>query len=275
MNLTADHSTASSGTYRLSFWRVMRSEAIKTTTLRSTWWSIAVVAVASIGMSLLMAYAMTSQFTGEGDGEAITQDPLTAILGPTQLTVLLAGVIGAITVTGEYSTGMIRSTFAAEPRRGAVLAAKALVVGILLASISAAVFAISALLTAPLLAETPIAWSDPTESTIPILFGVLSMAAFSLLGLSFGFIIANGAGALAATVGVLFLLPPIVSLFPTGGAWQWIHDFGNTLPGTAAQALMVPGIEGGLSDGVAQVSLAAWVAVGLAGAWLALRSRDA
>lgn len=270
---TTDEAAAA---YRLTFARVLRSEWIKTVTVRSTWWAIGVVVVLSIGMSLLVAYALTSAsaLSAEGDGESITLDPLSTILGPTQFTILLAGVIGAITVTGEYSTGMIRSTLTAEPRRGAVLASKAIVVAVLLAVTSAAVFAAAALVTAPLLAETPIEWGNPTLSTIPILYGVLSMAAFALLGLSFGFIIGNGAGAIAATVGLLFLLPPLVSIFPTGEAWQWIHDFGNTLPGPASQALMTPGSDLGLSDGLALLSLATWVAAGMVAAWVVLRRRD-
>lgn len=268
---------AAASVYRLSFARMLRSEWIKTVTVRSTWWAIGVVVISSIGMSLLVAYALTSTsaLTAEDVGDVIPLDPLSTILGPTQFTILLAGVIGAITVTGEYSTGMIRSTLTAEPRRGAVIAAKAIVVAALMAVTSAVVFAVSALVTTPLLAETPIEWSDPTLSTVPILYGVLSMAAFALLGLSFGFIIGNGAGAIAATVGLLFLLPPLVSIFPTGDAWQWIHDFGNTLPGPASQALMTPGTDMGLSDAVALLSLAAWVAAGLVGAWSVLRRRDA
>jgi len=278
--MTAANQTIARGAtpgYRLSFARLLRSEWIKMTTVRSTWWSIAFVAVLSVAMSLLLAYAATSAAAtdGAGDGEAIAIDPLSTILGPTQFTVLLAAVIGAITVTGEYATGMIRSTLAAEPRRGAVVAAKAIVAAALLAITSAVVFSVAALATAPLLAATPVGWGDPALSTVPILFGVLSMAAFALIGLSLGFIIGNGAGAIAATVGLVLLLPPLLSIFPSRASWQWIHDLGDALPGPASQALMTVGTESGLSDGAALLALAGWVAAGLAAAWIVLRRRDA
>lgn len=265
---------AATSTHRLTFARVLRSEWIKVKTVRSTWWSIGVVVIISIGMSLLLAYSMSSP-ASVPDGEAVALDPLTAILGPTQFTILLAGVIGAITVTGEYSTGMIRSTLTAEPFRGAVLAAKGIIVAALLAATSAVVFGAAALLTTPLLSESPLDWSDPAASTIPLLWGVVSMAAFALLGLALGFIIGNGAGAIAATVALLFLLPPLVSIFPQGASWQWIHDLGDALPGPAAQALMSPGTETGLPDGLAALALALWVGSALLAAWAVLRRRDA
>jgi ABC-2 type transport system permease protein len=272
---TPAHALAADATprCRLSFGRVLRSEWIKAVTVQSTWWSILVVVTLSIGMSLLLAYALTA--APETDGESLVLEPLSTILGPTQFTVLLAGVIGAITVTGEYSTGMIRSTLTAVPSRGAVLTAKAIVAGLLLALTSAVVFVAAALATAPFLAGNPVEWGDPMLSTIPILYGVLSMAAFALIGLAFGFISGNGAGAIAGTVALLFLLPPLVSIFPTGAGWQWLHNFGDALPGPAAQALMTPGTESGLTDGWALLALAAWVTAGLVGAWVVLRHRDA
>lgn len=271
-----DRSTgADAPAHRLTFARVLRSEWIKIATVRSTWWSIVVVAALSIGMSLLLAYAMTSAFGAEVEIGEISVDALSAVLGPTQLTILLAGVIGAIMVTGEYSTGMIRSTLTAETRRGSIVAAKAIVAAALLAVTSAVVFAVAALTTAPLLTHTPLVWSDPALSIVPIGYGVLSMAAFALIGLSFGFIIGNGAGAIGATVALLFLLPPLLSIIPTGGAWQWIRDLGNTLPGPASEALMTPGSEVGLSDGLALLSLAVWVVAGLVASWVVLRWRDA
>lgn len=261
--------------YRLRFDRVLRSEWIKTLTVRSTWWSIAVVVGLSVGISMLIAVAMTSAEALGAEGDAPAADPLSAILDPTQFTILLAAVVGAITVTGEYATGMIRSTLTAEPRRGSVLAAKAIVVASLLAVTAAAVFAVSAAAMSFLLPTTPIDWSDPLVSSVPLLYGVLSMAAFALIGLGLGFIIGNGAGAIAAAVGLVFLLPPLVSLFPSGASWQWIHDLGAALPGPAAQALMTPGAETGLGDGMALLALAAWVTAMLGVAWVVLRRRDA
>src|SRR3546814_17112605 len=116
---TTSATTASPATrttpYRLTFPRALRSEWIKLSTLRSTWWSIGIVAALTIGIALLIALAINDpDFLG-----------IQAVVLPIQFTMLLAGILGVIAVTGEYSTGMIRSTLTADPIRGSVLSAKA------------------------------------------------------------------------------------------------------------------------------------------------------
>lgn len=269
--------TRTASPYRLSFPRVLRSEAIKLTTLRSTWWSIAVVTVLQLGLSLLIAAAMASSAANaEASGGTMSVQPMMAVLAPTQFTMLLAGALGAIAITGEYSTGMIRSTFTAEPRRGTVLLAKAIVVAAVLAVTSLVVFLASVLVTAPILSATPVDWSDPAASIVPILYGALSMAVFALIGLSCGFILRNGPGAIAATVGLLFVLPIVASMFPFGDpGWQWIHDLARYLPMSAAQTLMMPAGDPAFPAPLALLALAGWVVAGLLGSWAVLRTRDA
>lgn len=253
--------------YRLTFPRVLRSEWIKISTLRSTWWSIVIVAVLSVGISALVSAATSGEI-----------DAVQLIVAPTQFTMLLAAALGAIAITGEYSTGMIRSTLAAQPRRGAVLLAKALVVAVILFVASLVIFAISIVATAPILGAdgSGIPWGDPSHSIVPLLYGALSMAVFALIGLSCGFLLRNGAGAIGLAVGILFVLPIVTSIFPYNDpAWQWVRDLGQYLPMNASQALMVPGADFGLTDPVALLTLGGWVAVGLIGSWAALTRRDA
>ena len=251
--------------YRLSFGRVVRSEWIKLRTLRSTWWSLGVTVALSLAISLMMASA------SRDFGGGLT--PVMAIVMPMQFTMLVAGILGAIAVTGEYSTGMIRSTFTAEPRRGAVLGAKAIVVAVVMALATALTYLVAILLTAPILGGAGIDWSDAAQSWVPLGAGVFAMAMFALIGLGFGFIIRNGAGAIAATVGVLFVLPIVLNMFVFAGeSWQWIVDLGQYLPMAAAQMATTPA-----GDDVLRgiLTLAAWPAALLLGAWAALRTRDA
>ncbi|HOQ22425.1 ABC transporter permease subunit [Microbacterium paulum] len=251
--------------YRLSFGRVVRSEWIKLLTLRSTWWSLGVTVALSLAISLMMASA------SRDFGGGLT--PVMTIVMPMQFTMLVAGILGAIAVTGEYSTGMIRSTFTAEPRRGAVLGAKAIVVAVVMALATALTYLVAILLTAPILGGAGIDWSDAAQSWVPLGAGVFAMAMFALIGLGFGFIIRNGAGAIAATVGVLFVLPIVLNMFVFAGeSWQWIVDLGQYLPMAAAQMATTPA-----GDDVLRgiLTLAAWPAALLLGAWAALRTRDA
>ncbi|KIC56107.1 ABC transporter permease subunit [Microbacterium hominis] len=260
---SAAQTRAAASPYHLTFARVVRSEWLKLLSLRSTWWSLAITVALSVGISLLMASALRDFDAGFA--------PVMVIVMPMQFTMLVAGILGAIAITGEYSTGMIRSTLTAEPRRGAVLVAKALVVAVVLALTTAVTYAIAVLTTAPIL-KTAIDWSEPTLSWFPLLAGVFAMAMFALIGLGFGFIVRNGAGAIAATVGVLFVLPIVLSMFSFAGeGWKWIVDAGAYLPMSGAQSATTAGGEDVMRG---LVTLAAWPAALLLGAWASLRSRD-
>ena len=253
---------------RLTFARAVRGEAIKLTTLRSTWWSIAIAAVLTIGIAVLIAQAI----------DAPGFDPIQAVVMPIQFTMLLAGIIGAISVTGEYSTGMIRSTLTADPIRGSVLLAKSLVLAGFLFVSSLVIFGAAAAAVSAVVAgrERGIDWSDPSSSVLPIVVASLAMAVFALIGVVFGFILRSGAGAIAATVGLLFVLPIVASFFSMAGeAWAWVIDASAYLPVAAAQNAILPGDTATLDAPVAYLTLGCWVVGGLLAAWAVLRTRDA
>lgn len=266
--MTAVLAPPATSVHRLSFGRALQSEWIKLSTLRSTWWSIGIVAVLTLGIAFLIAQSANYPgFRG-----------IQAVVSPVQFTMLLAGILGVIAVTGEYSTGMIRSTLTADPLRGRVLLAKALVVSALMFVTSLIIFAIAALVVSPILAgkDMGIAWETPADSILPLLAASLSMAVFALIGVSFGFLLRSGAGAIAATVGLLFVLPIVVSMFSFGGEeWQWIQDLGQYLPMSASQSFILPQEGYGLEAPVALAALGGWVAAGMLSAWAVLRGRDA
>lgn len=255
--------------HRLTFPHLLRSEWIKLATLRSTWWAIGISAVLTIGIAVIAA-ASLSEIKGF--------EPIQAVVSPIQFTMLLAGILGVISVTGEYSTGMIRSTLTAQPVRGAVLAAKATVIAIVLFVSSLIIFLIAALVVTPFFVAgtVPFAWDDASRSTLPILAASISMAVFALIGVAFGFLLRAGAGAIAATVGLLFVLPLIANLFAAAGpGWEWIADVVSHLPMAAAQGVILPQDDWGIPLAEAYTTLAAWVVAGMLGAWAVLRTRDA
>ncbi|MBS0024423.1 ABC transporter permease [Microbacterium paraoxydans] len=254
--------------HRLTFFRAVRSEGIKLATLRSTWWSIAIAAVLTIGIASLIAQAV----------DLPGFDPIQAVVMPIQFTMLLAGIIGAIAVTGEYSTGMIRSTLTAVPLRGTVLLAKSLVLAIFLFVSSLVIFGVAAVAVGAIVGgrDQSIDWSDPSASLLPIVVASLSMSVFALIGVSFGFILRSGAGAIAATVGLLFVLPIVANFFAMAGeAWAWVVDTAAYLPVAAAQSAILPGEGAALDAPVAFLTLGCWVVAGLLAASAVLRSRDA
>ena len=252
---------------RLTFLRALKGEWIKLATVRSTWWSIAITAVLTIGIAMLIAQAI----------DVPGFDPINAVVMPIQFTMLLAGILGAISVTGEYSTGMIRSTLTANPVRGSVLAAKATVLAAFLFVSSLIIFGAAALAVSLVVSgrEQSIDWSDASASLLPILVSSLAMAVFALIGVAFGFILRSGAGAIAATVGLLFVLPIVANFFAFAGeTWKWVMDAATYLPVAAAQSAILP--DGATLEGPAPyLTLAGWVVAGMLGAWAVLRTRDA
>lgn len=258
---------AATNTGSLSFPRAVRGEWIKLSTLRSTWWSIGITALLTIGIAALIAQSVSiPEF-----------DAIQAVVLPVQFTMLLAGILGAISVTGEYSTGMIRSTLTANPVRGSVLAAKAVVLALFLFVSSLLIFFGAALAVGLIVGARgqSIDWSDPTHSLLPIVFASASMAVFALIGVAFGFLLRSGAGAIAATVGLLFVLPIVANFFSFAGeSWQWVTELANRLPSVAAQNAILPASGSGV-DGEAWLTLVAWVVATTLAAWAVLRTRDA
>ncbi|WP_435746521.1 ABC transporter permease subunit [Microbacterium sp. PMB16] len=252
--------------HRLTFIHALHGEWVKLATLRSTWWSIGVTGLLTVAIAVLIAQNVVDP------GFA----PIQAVVSPIQFTMLLAGILGAISVTGEYSTGMIRSTLTANPVRGSVLAAKAVVLAAVMFVASLIIFAVATLAVTLIVStrDQSIDWSDPAASFLPILTASLSMAIFTLLGVAFGFLLRSGAGAIAATVGLLFVLPIVASMFIIAGeGGRWVMDAAGYLPSSAAQSIIIPGT--GLDGPVAYLTLGCWVVAGLLSAWAVLRTRDA
>lgn len=264
---TAKGISLSGHDYRLSFSKLLRSEWIKLTSVRSTWWSVAIVAAMSLGFSTLMAFA--SRDFSEGF------TPISAVTSSIQFSMLMAGVMGAISITGEYSTGMVRSTFTAAPRRASVVFAKAIVLSLFMIMIGIIIFGVTTLVVNPIM-NTGIDFASFDNTWLPLIWAVLSLAFFALIGLSFGFIVRNGAGAIALTVGLIFVLPIILTgIFgmSTDPAWAWVNDLIQYLPMMIAATLTSPG-ESGTTDLHAALGMLGWVVVGLGASVLAVRSRD-
>ncbi|MFD5226031.1 ABC transporter permease [Microbacterium sp. NPDC058342] len=261
----ASHIPASA--FNVTFVRQMRSELVKLLTVRGTWWSVAIVGVLTIGL----AFIVTSAISPPVDNMVM------AVVSPVQFTMMLAGILGVISVTGEYSTGMVRSTFTANPVRGSVVAAKAVVLGAFMFVVSLLIFGLAAVAISPLAASKDLAldWVDPTMTILPVLAASATMALFALLGVGLGFLLRSGAGAIAVTVGILFVLPIIVSML---GAWlhdlEWVGELNNYLPATATQFAILPSDGMPVEAPVAWITLVAWPAAALLGAWAVVRGRD-
>src|SRR5215469_10398444 len=159
----------STGHYR--FGNAVRMEWIKLRTLRSTWWTLAVTAAGTVAIGVAVG------LNTRNASEDLTNNALAGVVPG----LLLAGVLGVLTMTSEYSSGMIRATLGAIPRRRLVLAAKAVVFGGVMLGVGEAASFISFFAGGAALRHGIAA---PTLSQPGVLRAVLlSGASFCLVGL--------------------------------------------------------------------------------------------
>jgi ABC-2 type transport system permease protein len=189
-----------------SFRTVAAMEWRKLRTVRSTWYILAVFAASMIGLAMVVlsheGYAQMSA------ADRASFDPTHDCFIGLVLGQLLTGTLGVLTVTAEFSSGMIRATFAAAPRRPLVLTAKAAVLGaVTLATGEMTAFAAFAAGQAALRAPAPHATLGEPGVLRAVLVAGAYPALIALIGLGIGAVIRHTAGAICALVGVLFVLP--------------------------------------------------------------------
>jgi len=188
------------------FRSVTRMEWHKLRSVRSTWWIVAVFAISMIGLSVLVlgheGYARMSA-ADRASFDPVHDSFIALVLGQ-----LLLGTLGVLAITTEFSSGMIRATFAAVPSRPLVLAAKAAVLGaVTLTAGELAAFAAFAAGQAALPAPAPPATLGQPGVLRAVLLAGAYPALIALIGLGLGALVRHTAGGICALVGVLFVLP--------------------------------------------------------------------
>jgi ABC-2 type transport system permease protein len=199
---------AASGGY--GFRTVARMEWRKLRTIRSTWYIVAIFASGMIGLAMLvLSHENYPQLSAAGRASF---DPTGNSLLGLVLGQLLLGILGVLAITTEFSSGMIRATFAAAPRRPLVLAAKAAALGAV-ALVAGEIFAFTAFFAGQAILKAPA--PHATLGQPGVLRAVLMAGAYpaliALMGLGIGAIIRHTAGAICAVVGVVFVLPLLFS----------------------------------------------------------------
>jgi ABC-2 type transport system permease protein len=196
--------------------RVLRSEWTKLWSLRSTRWSLLFAVVAMAGLGVLIAAVSMGRWSHLSPHDRATFDSIDRSLGGYHLAQLAIGVLGVLVISGEYSTGMIRSSLMAVPRRLPVLWAKITVFASvtfvsMLASAFVAFFVAQAILTQH---HVNVTLSHP-HALRTLLGTVLFMTVTGILCVALGTIIRSTAGAIATFAGLLFVLPGITDILPS------------------------------------------------------------
>ncbi len=246
---------------------LLRAEWIKLRSLRSSRLTVAAASVTVLAIAISIAISVAS--SEQVQPELATPE---APLGGYLLAQLILGVLGALLVTGEYASGMIRATFAAVPSRLPVLVAKTIVFGL------ATLAAMSATALVAFLAAQGIIGGDRAASladpgVMRSVAGVGAYLAFAgLLGSALGWILRTTAAAIGSLTGLLLLLPTLALLLPTS-VQETVIRF---LPSNAGEAIIATVPEATLLGPWAGLGvLALWLVGALGLAAVLVRRRDA
>lgn len=260
---------------RQRFAGVLASEWTKLRSVRSTVWTLLITAIVGVGLSAIVTSARASRFAERGPAARAVFDPTRASLAGLLLAQLAIGVLGVLVVSAEYSTGTIRDTLSAVPRRLEVLAAKVLVFsGVTLVVGEVVSFASFLLGQRILLGKAPSASLSDPSALRAVLFGGLYLVALGLIALGIATIVRLTAAAISTFVGTLFVLPILASVLPS----SYANDIGRFLPaniGTVMLAAHTRASDGGFSAWVGLMLLALYAAVVLAVGGYLLVTRDA
>jgi len=254
---------------RVGFGQALRAEWIKLASVRSTWWTLAVMVALGAGLTVLMCAAnadwLASESADESPGSFITWGMMIAQIA--------AVVLGALVVTTEYGTGMIRTSFAAVPVRGRVMAAKAVVIAALLFVVGTVTALLGYVGGNYFLDREGIGMALEGDVLRSMYGSGLFMAGLGLLAAAAGFVLRHTASTITVVIAFVFVLGNMAMLVP--------GDVGDVLekgmPGNAGAAISTPvSFNPNLLDawpgfGVFAVEIAVLMAI----AWALLRTRDA
>jgi hypothetical protein len=218
---------------RVTQWRVVVSEWTKLRSLRSTLWSLLVAVLFTIGLPCLFAAVTAARWSHMSLHERLDRHPLEIATAGVNLSQLAIGVLGVLVITGEYSTGMIRASFGAVPKRLPVLWANiavfaAVTFALMLPSVIVAFFGSQAILRNHHILE--ISFSDPGVART-VIGGAIFLTVVGVFTMGLGAITRNTAGGIAVFAGIFFVIPPLMNILPT----SWNQSISEYLPSSAGR----------------------------------------
>jgi len=241
----------------------IRSEFTKLRSVRSTYWTIAAMVIVSVGFAAIAGFAIANNLHNNPVNKAGMDATQASLGGFFELGQLIIAVLGALTITSEYSTGMIRTSLTAMPRRGTVYAAKLLVFGAVTLVVSLITSFIAFFVGQAAMSGSGVSASLLHSVTIPanafqngpsnnvtfsgtivispgtVLTAIIGTALFvtvvAMIAFGLGAIIRHTAGAITSAIGLMFIIPVIVQLLPN--TWRW--DIMRFFPDAAGRVLSV------------------------------------
>jgi len=255
-----------------------KSEWIKFRSVRSTLYNVITIFVLSIGLGALISFAAAHDYVAHPERQ-IDFEPLRFSLVGIFFAQFVVGVLGSMFITSEYSTGTIRTTLAAVPRRTMMVIGKIIVM-------LASVFVISELITfiAFLIGQAIFKANRSGNVSVPnltlsspgalrgVIFAGLYLVLLAAIGFGLGLILRKSVAAIVVFVVVLLVLPILAALLPS----SWGNPILRYLPSELGRGMMSINQASGTFSPTGSLLVLSLYAVALVvgGAWL-LNTRDA
>ncbi|MEY9962715.1 ABC-2 type transport system permease protein [Streptacidiphilus sp. MAP12-16] len=261
--------------YKVTGPRVLRAEWAKLWSLRSTWITLGLALLFVLGFGLIATARYKSMVTSGGhmDPDFASATAVSLSLFGISFGQLALGVLGVLVTAGEYSTGMIRSTLAAVPRRLPVLWSKAGVYGVVALIVGTLGAFAAFLFGSGIVSGTHAALSFSDAGVLRSLLGAgLYLGLIGVIGVALGALLRSVAGGISVLVGALMLVPGLVSLLPS----SWKNDISQYLPSNAGESMFaLHHAANTLTPGAGLAVFAGWTVLALAGAAYRLVRTDA
>jgi ABC-2 type transport system permease protein len=261
---------------RVTFPGLLRSEWIKFWSVRSVVVTMVVSFVAIVGLGVLISFATRSALGDAEGAQAMAANGIDATGASTtgaQLASLIVAAVGVIVIAGEFSTGMIRTSFAVAPGRIGVFAAKALVLAVNVAVLMGIAVFIAFFLGQAVLDARGFGASIGDDHVLRALLGnVALLVGVALAGLGVGALLRNSAGAICTVLAAIFVVPLLLMAVPASWHGDTIREyfFANTATNAAAVVQNPDFLAPAAGMGV----FALWVALLVGFGALAVKTRD-
>ena len=216
---------------------VVRSEWIKFRSVRSSITGVVVTLLLTIGLGALITSAVRSHWSQSSSLRRATFDPVSTSLSGTLFAQFAVGVIGVLFITAEYSSGSIRTSLAAVPKRLHLVAAKALVVGFVVIVVAGVACLVTFLVGQSIFSGVVPTASLSNGSVLrSVLFAGVYLTLLSLVGMGLGLILRQSAASISVFTSLLLILPILTLLLPQ----SWQNAISRFEPSQLGQSMMSP-----------------------------------
>jgi hypothetical protein len=220
---------------RVTFPRVLLSEWTKFRSVRSTAWTLGIGILLTTAVPLIPAFVTSTHWAQMSQADRAGRNPLDIALPGIFIAQLAIAVLGVLLITAEYSTGSIRSTFTAVPKRLPVLWAKILDYAVVALVLTVPAVLISFFETQAILSNIPelqVSFTAPGIARCVLMAAVYIMFV-GIFAVALGAIVRNTAGGIALFAGIFFVLPPLTLTLPQ----SWQNAIQQYLPDNAGRQM--------------------------------------